>query len=234
MKQTIVVGTVGESTTERVLDSIKNYAPTAKILVWCDTRGKFSFSDPFVTMLNKYTDDVICLSKNHGVATAISFTSLYVPSDIVCFNGADALFYPDTWPRILEAFEKYPRAVVVGGTRKNNFPEQMWVSDLQHFPDEVFCLNRNLVNEVGGICASFTGYGHEPLEYCYRVIDHGYDVVTLQDLFLELNGGHEGRSGNPNLEKDIDHSARVIHATNHLRANGGYNWFDNKVRERVS
>lgn len=226
MKHRAMVVTCGEKTTEQVIKNI----PLEQVTVWYDSRGKINWD--FFQMCGKYVDDVILLSKNHGSSAAYSFASLYLPCDYIWIVNADAMMLPDTIERAVDAFNRFPKAVAVGGIRSNNFPEKEWISNNKsqpiRFPDEMLVLNRKIINDVGGICASLKGYGHETLEFFYRAIDKGYEVVTLNNFFEELGSGHEGREGNPNMQQEIDHNSRVIHKTNELRISG-YNWWNDRM-----
>lgn len=230
MQHHFFVLTCGEATTFDVLNSIKKNIPgTYYLTIWYDSRGKEDSA--FYSRLKKYTDDIIFLSKNHGPWGAYSFAFLYIHADFVWIINSDAQLLTNTFSEVTRTFENVQNVVLVGGIRANDFKEKMWISNLDRLPDEVIVINRRLINEIGGLCPSFRGYGHETLEFSLRAIEKGFDVVALSGLFTELGGGHEARKGNPQRETEIARNSKLIQITNSLRKYG-YHWWANNLLEK--
>jgi len=128
--------TVGESPTVEVLRRIKEHmGGSYKIVVWYDTRGQLD--GEFLKKLFEFTDDVVVLSRNHGITPALGWALLYLPYDYVWFFNGDTGLTKDTFKLIGEGFSLTEKVAEVACARKNGEKERYWINRSEDLPDQL-------------------------------------------------------------------------------------------------
>jgi glycosyltransferase involved in cell wall biosynthesis len=117
--------------------------PTAEIRTLCEEYiARFSWFGVDLFYVKNYRERSISIARNLGAKMAQGEIIMYVDSDIIPF--------PDYIERVLDVFEKYPRALGVGGWISPNTDNRVFVESIRyHFLQilrKFFSLNRDSRN----------------------------------------------------------------------------------------
>lgn len=224
----IYVSTIGESVTFETLDRLIKFTPKPyKLTVWYDACGRGVDWDFYKRILT-YTDDVVLLTQNKGPGANYAFSLLYSDCDYVMTVFADCLVNEGYFDLIEQAFREIPRLATAGSDITGRAPKVV-VSDYRQNPDGLQVFNRRAVDEIGGLCPSFRGYGHDLFEFHCRSMRRGWNTAMIPGIMWEGGNKHEGRGMNKNLSEEIERNTKVVEHCSRLGWGDHYPWWHSNV-----
>lgn len=228
--------TVGEKSAQESLDALKRETTIPyKLTIWYDSCGR-GIDYNFHRMLRTYSDDVVMLTKNHSIARGLGYALLYLEGDYIMYVPCDNIVLPGYIDRFEAAIQNTPKMACAGSARIDGHPDykfdfDMLVNSSVIRPDGVMLCSKEAVLDIGSISPSFGEYGYDNLEWLDRARTFGWNLVTCSNISKEINGMHEGRSMNPQLQDEIKRSTEIYLKIRDSKYQN-FKWWDHRFREQ--
>lgn len=229
--------TVGETSTFESLDALKKHTDCSyKLTIWYDACDR-PVDMPFFHKLQEYTDDVILSVSNHYLCTTLGYAMLYLDGDYIMLVPADNIVLPGYMDRFRHVISTTENVACIGTARVDDHPDFKFDFDMimngKYFrPDGVMLYPKDAILDIGSISPSFAEYGFPLLEWSDRAAHRGWNQVSCSGIAIEVNGMHEGREKNPNLQDEIQQATKT-----YLKIkDSGYKdfiWWDHRYREKL-
>ena len=227
----ILVSTVGEVSIFDTIESIKEHANRDyRMIIWYSCVEPFN--QAFFDRLRAVTPDVIVSTSNKSVAHVFGSLLIYEKYDYFVNINPDNIVNPKFMDKVIRPFEENEKVAVSGGIFADRFVGD-YILDMEAIlPDEILMLSREAVNELGAHGAFFGTYGHEIMEFMPRAMKKGWHIASVKGLGYHNKELHAGRDKHKNLEELIDINTKVFYQAKN-RGFEGYNWFSDRIGEKV-
>jgi len=192
----VVTLTRDRSLADRLVESIKQHDP------------KYASG---VIVVETLPDEQFCFAKNANVGIALAGSA-----DVILVNDDALLIEPDTFDRLENAAISRPNWGIVGTMVKggigNPFQDALHKADLWQpewkylemrgqRPDTTpICfvcvyLKRRMIDEIGPLDETFTGYGWDDADYCVRSRRAGWRTMIAGDVTVQHGDGSPTEGG---------------------------------------
>lgn len=182
-----------------LIESIrKTHKEFPKILVICDRHVTHFGGDVF--HLFSAGDFVYATNANKGILSIVA-----QEDDIVLLNDDCECVEEEFFPKLAAIADKYENCGImsplIDGGVGNQFqqypPLTVWrtkITSPEVITDLTVCfpcvwINRDLINKIGGLDETFTGYGFDDDDYCIRTREAGFRTMITSSIRIKHGAG---------------------------------------------